>query len=122
MCTATHSSSCGHQVWLGSEAELTKITYCPSSLLHGTEEDSVSGATTHNCTGVGDTSSPPPLQFGAGLDPEEVNSFLCFVLDGDQKLPNFSEASPCRSELGLCGESFLFCRGSFLMRRTRDPQ
>lgn len=34
---------CGHQVWLGSEAGLTKISYCPSFLLHGTEEDSVSG-------------------------------------------------------------------------------
>lgn len=50
---------CGHQAWLGSEVGLTKIAYCPSFLLQGSGEDSVSGATAHNCTGVGDTSHSP---------------------------------------------------------------
>lgn len=57
---------CGHQVWLGSEVGLTKITYCPSFLLQGTE-DSVSGATAHNCTGVGDISHPHPPKLELAL-------------------------------------------------------
>lgn len=37
------------RVWLGSDAGLTKITYCPSFLFHGTDEDSISWATAYNC-------------------------------------------------------------------------